>query len=482
MRGRARHVGSPVAMAVAGGADAPAPARGWTPTEALPGQPIPWRAVPLALAALAVPTVGALYAPGWIAHDTGLLLWLTPILPAFLLAYYRGWRGAALALAFAMASLAVAHVAFLLASLEPPGWPLMLSLVVAYLVLTQGVAALAEMLHRARRDAERLAVTDSLTGLANRREAERVLDRASDAALRGAGLSIVLFDLDRFKAVNDEHGHAVGDVVIREMAEVLRRETRGMDLSARIGGEEFLSVLPGSGVVAGVAFAQRVRRALAGRTLPCGPVTVSAGVAAATPEMGSADLLLAAADDALYRAKAEGRDRVCVQGGAGAPAAPSPASDEHDRYQPSRERSMPNPIESRPMAGARIMVLDDDPQLRGAAVRALTSQGYRAAGAASAAEAFRAEGPLDLLVCDLVLPGLSGREAASTLQARNPGMKVLFMSGYSSFGSFRRAIEGAGESFLGKPFGLPELLVAVRSALSGDAGSSSPAAVGQAGR
>lgn len=120
---------------------------------------------------------------------------------------------------------------------------------------------------------------------------------------------------------------------------------------------------------------------------------------------------------------------------------------------------------------ATILVLDDDIDLRSGTVRALARSGHRVLAAATAAEALRiaAEWPaaIDLLICDLVLPGLGGREAANTLQAHRPGMKVLFVSGYSSHDSFRRDVAESGSPFLGKPFDLAALGEATDALLAG---------------
>lgn len=131
-----------------------------------------------------------------------------------------------------------------------------------------------------------------------------------------------------------------------------------------------------------------------------------------------------------------------------------------------------------------VMILDDDHPLRRAAERVLSRAGYRVLSASTSREAnavaAQETGEIDLLVCDLVLPDLSGREAANLLMARRPEMKVLFTSGFSSHGSFRRELEHAG--FLPKPFGVPDLLAAVATALGddeGDAGGTRVAAGGE---
>ena len=126
-------------------------------------------------------------------------------------------------------------------------------------------------------------------------------------------LAVVAFDLDHFKSINDRHTHAAGDAVLRETANVLRSHCRGSDLAARIGGEEFVLLLPGADRDAACAVAGRVRAELAFRTFAALPpgvrVTLSAGVA--VPSHGGADALLSAAMP-LSTAQRQGRDRVCA--------------------------------------------------------------------------------------------------------------------------------------------------------------------------
>ena len=180
-------------------------------------------------------------------------------------------------------------------------------------LVAQSVIALDNAkLHRI---VERQALVDGLTGLANRRQAEDALAAELSRASRfGGPLSVVIGDLDDFKVVNDEHGHPVGDTVLREFARVLERSVRDVDVAARWGGEEFLLVLPGTDVDGAVRLAQRIRDYLETRTLltPEGipvRVTASFGVAEAQPENQPAELV-AAADAALYEAKRLGKNRV----------------------------------------------------------------------------------------------------------------------------------------------------------------------------
>ena len=160
---------------------------------------------------------------------------------------------------------------------------------------------------------ERQALVDGLTGLANRRAAADALHAEAARAERlETPLSVVLADLDGFKDVNDEHGHAVGDAVLRAFAEVLRDTLRESDLAGRWGGEEFLLLLPGADEEGAAQLAERVRIGLAARRIPSVPglrVTASFGVAEYAGEANT-EQLVAAADDALYRAKRGGKDRV----------------------------------------------------------------------------------------------------------------------------------------------------------------------------
>jgi diguanylate cyclase (GGDEF)-like protein len=162
---------------------------------------------------------------------------------------------------------------------------------------------------------ERQALVDGLTGIANRRHGEDALAaELSRAARFGGPLSVVIGDLDDFKAVNDAFGHGVGDTVLREFAQLLERSVRDVDVAVRWGGEEFLLVLPGTDADGAVQLAQRIREYLEERTLltPEGAavrVTASFGVAETQGESQTAELV-AAADAALYEAKRRGKNRV----------------------------------------------------------------------------------------------------------------------------------------------------------------------------
>lgn len=159
------------------------------------------------------------------------------------------------------------------------------------------------------------ALVDGLTGLANRRHAQRTLETELARAERfGGNLAVVLCDIDDFKVVNDRHGHLAGDDVLRELATVLEATVRTVDLAARWGGEEFALILPGTDAAGAAQYAERARAALEDRTILTQEgvpvrITASFGVAA-WPEHGGGDELLGAADSALYEAKNRGKNRV----------------------------------------------------------------------------------------------------------------------------------------------------------------------------
>jgi two-component system cell cycle response regulator len=200
----------------------------------------------------------------------------------------------------------------------PPGTADVLRLAAAH-----GAAALRNS--RLLAELERRAARDPLTGLANRRALDDSLDRELSRARRdGASLSLVLLDIDHFKAINDERGHLVGDEVLSTVARTLAETVRDMDLVARYGGEEFVVLLPATALEDAVGTAERLRLAVSGQQAAA-PVTVSAGVATFPDQAPSGAELLVLADRALYEAKRAGRDRVVAAAGDRADRGPRPA-------------------------------------------------------------------------------------------------------------------------------------------------------------
>ena len=171
----------------------------------------------------------------------------------------------------------------------------------------------------------RSGFTDVLTGWHNRRYLQaRMKEELARACRDGRNLVCMMLDIDHFKRVNDTWGHAAGDSVLRELAQRIDAEVRASDVAARLGGEEFVILLPSTRSVDGKRLAERIRNAVGAAPfeLPGGEqiaVTVSIGIAEFAPAAGDSDLrslgeaLIARADAALYDAKAAGRDRVVVE-------------------------------------------------------------------------------------------------------------------------------------------------------------------------
>jgi diguanylate cyclase len=166
----------------------------------------------------------------------------------------------------------------------------------------------------------KLSSRDALTGLANRRQFELALAREIDRVARAGEPALVLMiDIDHFKKVNDTHGHPAGDLVLQSVARALHDCIRPMDTVARFGGEEFAMILPNCPPAFGQTVAERVRLKVQGRSVAIAPgidvsVTVSIGGAFAPQWVrSSAPLWIERADQQLYRAKAEGRNRACLE-------------------------------------------------------------------------------------------------------------------------------------------------------------------------
>jgi two-component system, cell cycle response regulator len=162
-----------------------------------------------------------------------------------------------------------------------------------------------------------MAVTDGLTGLHNRRYLERHLSMlVQQAAAREKPLSVLILDIDHFKSINDTHGHAAGDEVLREFSRRVRKAVRGIDLACRMGGEEFVVAMPDTDAALAMLVGERLRQKIAGEPFATGDagvnvnVTVSIGICSLTSPDDTADELVKRADAALYLAKRDGRNRV----------------------------------------------------------------------------------------------------------------------------------------------------------------------------
>lgn len=182
--------------------------------------------------------------------------------------------------------------------------------------LEEEIALRTGELRQANEQLEILATQDALTGILNRRcfieKAEEEITRITRFPSR---FTLLLIDVDRFKSVNDTYGHAAGDAVLRSLAQLFSHNSRATDLVARYGGEEFVLLLKETALQDGVVFAERLRQTLVEHSVPFRTrqlhVTISIGAAEADGEE-DIDHILQRADEALYKAKSEGRNRVIM--------------------------------------------------------------------------------------------------------------------------------------------------------------------------
>jgi diguanylate cyclase (GGDEF)-like protein len=245
------------------------------------------------------------------SHITHLLLRLPP------------WRATALVVAASVLG-SIALTTFIQLSLDVSARAMIVGLVIATVVpvtiATPVAGVIVSLMHRldaARREAQRLASTDLLTGALNRRRfievAERELARAQHDA---ASISVLLLDVDDFKQVNDRAGHEVGDEVLRAVSSACSTALRPGDPMARWGGEEFVALLPGAGPGEAIGIALRVRDAIAGIAVPAPTsplrVTASVGVASRYDSAERLDALISRADRAMYEAKRRGKNGAVV--------------------------------------------------------------------------------------------------------------------------------------------------------------------------
>ncbi len=441
---------------------------------------VPVRALGISILALLVPVGVDLLLPPEMLGVHQPLLWLLAVIPAFLLAYFKGWQGAATSLAMGMATLSLTQAAA--SWMGRPVPDLMAGVVVAFVALCLGIGWLAERLHSDRAKVEDMAFTDLLTGLPNRRHARVFLENEFAAAERGRLLSVALFDLDSFKAYNDQFGHQAGDQALKAFADILSATTRRMNLSARFGGEEFLSILAGSEVEGALAFAERVRASLRSTRLPSGSLTVSAGVATFSPGMRSPDELLAAADHALYQAKREGRNRVRLFGrtlmeeavaeaqtGPGGPGEPEGA---YPRKPEEIGRSRP-PVTLLPHqvtgfgVGRSVLLVEDEEAVRDLLASYLSKEGFEITTAEDVEAAIKHLGSeFDVVVTDLKLPGRWGMELVRAAKARWPSTQVLVITGVKDSRVTSEAMAAGSDAYLQKPFGMSELRSELQEALA----------------
>lgn len=436
-------------------------------------QPVPRRALAISVTSLALPVAAALWLPDIADTAFGTLTWLTALIPAFLLAYYRGLSGVAVALAGGMAVITATQIAIVTFDISEPNWPLLAAIVGAYMVISLGIGAMAELLRRERKAAEAVALLDGLTGLPNRRYADMVLEQEFAAAARGGSLAVVIYDLDRFKSVNDRFGHATGDTVLQAFAHLLKENTRRANISARFGGEEFISILRDTDASEAVTFTQRVLDQTRALEFHWGRQTASAGIAQYEHGMGSYELLVSAADRALYQAKEGGRDRCLVATTTAALAAPIDAPVVATVPAPGGAPAAEPATTGAPVGAAHplVYIVDDDAAVLAVIARMLRGTNADIRTTTDPEDVIRAfdtprEQQPALVVTDIIMPKMTGPRMIEQIVKVHPGVAVIYMSGYMHGTVSTERLPGAVTAVIAKPVALKQMRDAVATALS----------------
>lgn len=284
--------------------------------EELPGasKKIPTRALWFSLAAFATATLGAFSSPEVLAgYDA--LSWLLLLVPVFLFAYYRGWRGSMRALAGGSVFVLTLELSARFVLGVEVEWVFLILVAIVLLAVGIGLGVLSELLRRERLQALALAYGDPLTGLPNRYLLAFVLEKAFAAAKRGYPLSVVMVDVDGLGEYNARYGHEAGDEALKLIAADIDKTTRKMNTSGRYEAGSFLSVLSGVPRDGAWVFAERLRESIEQLELPTDArLTVSCGVASSNGLIGSPEDRVAAAERALGRAKALGGNCSVCEG------------------------------------------------------------------------------------------------------------------------------------------------------------------------
>jgi diguanylate cyclase (GGDEF)-like protein len=289
-----------------------------------------------------------------------------------------------------------------------------------------------------------------------------IRDRLLRRARRSGGpLSLIMFDIDHFKKINDELGHLRGDEILRAVGAQLKRKLRSSDCSGRYGGDEFLIVLPDTDLAGAEHVAETLRHEISTLVMATGSsqvlaVTASIGVAVAAAGELDVSALVKRADEALYRAKKAGRNRACVALPPGTAPLSAPVVD-------------PEASPGSAAAGREtILVAEDEPLLHVYIQSCLAPLGYTILQARNAADAVATaaaqRGPIDLLLTDVVMPDLLGPDLAERLRRARPAIKVLYMSGFVDHPAVLTSF-GQNDAFLQKPFTVRDLAAKVRETL-----------------
>lgn len=383
------------------------------------------------------------------------LLWIAALIPAFLMAYYRGLSDAALIIATGMCAVAAFRVAGA-ATGAVDG--LSMPNPVVIIAVTVAVPMLLELRFRELRRSNRVSLVDAVTGLPNREYFDLSIERAFAAAQRGHPLLVVEFDIDNLATVNTRFGRPSGTAVVQTFAKLLFRQTRREDLSVRYDDARFMTLLMDTDVAGANAFASRVLEHFRRSPFPWGRQTVSAGVGAFDPSMASPDFLIDEADRAVRRAKASGKDMVAL---------PLSAAEQDG----IRRRSLQITSEHLAIAdfardeATLVYLVDDDAHLRSEMKGALIHAGYRVWDTDNPELAIRRFADAKpsarpaVIVADEIMPVMSGVRMMDRIVELDPEVGVVYLLSFTDIATVERP--GAVVRVVNKPMLMDQLIEAV---------------------
>lgn len=313
-----------------------------------------------------------------------------------------------------------------------------------------------------------LSVRDALTGMFNRRGLEEEYERAWSLSRRyNYAIGVAVIDVDHFKTLNDTHGHPAGDQILREFSSLVKKVARATDIIGRYGGDEMVVILPQAGAADGITFGERLVEAVRGHIFlektKGLKLTCSVGVAStsdradAAEEMSSATLL-SSADQALYMAKRQGRDRVCI-------------------FQPEFKAQMEEEARALPAVEvrrdqkvrARVLVVDDEPSVSLVLARILQARNYEVCTEESAPAAIKTlkskPGYFDVIITDLSMPEISGLELLDQLRSIDDAIMKIVITGHATLDNALTSLRRGAYDFIQKPVLANQLLAVLDRAL-----------------